>query len=270
MNKFDYYTKAHHGGDFENKYAKILSIPLPLLHANNYAGDIHLVFEVFWLSNYHRARYGKYSVCVRQDLSSVLLTYLGEMNETLMANGVGYLITNQSIDIYAKCGANGYPVQFNVLGSSRKNIYVEPLILENFVDVSTLNGIKFCDNANQNSPSNRIFNYLKTVKQPPTYTTFGGSSTECYCYQATKDIILNLKLKLKFYSNQNSGNCLVQLTTTTEGELYRKTVSLSSSGDVVDNIDQILTLPSGSCVYVYVQQYTGSNVNMEVIAHHNG
>ena len=120
LKTFDLQTERFVGDDYqENTYAKIFSIPRSILFANNYSDDIHLVFSVYWLSNYHYSRCGTYSLTVRQGLDGCLLGYLGHKGTTYLENGVCYKVTDTDIEIYVRPSASNYATRIVIEGNSK-------------------------------------------------------------------------------------------------------------------------------------------------------
>lgn len=138
LKTFDINTERFGGTDFqENKYAKIFSVPKNLISANNYSDDIQIAFDVYWISNYHYAKYGKYVLSVKQDLQSCILHYLGEETTTYYENGVCYKVTDTDIEIYVRGGASNYSVRVTVDGNSKYYLYGKWYNYAKFEDIQT-------------------------------------------------------------------------------------------------------------------------------------
>ena len=270
MSKFEHFTSGNTLGDFAtNGYAKIITIPLPLKNAENWADDLHAIVDVVWLSNYHQGRIGKYSICVRQDLKSIWFEKLDAVETSSITNGIGYVITDDSIDFYVRCGANTYPVNFNVT-MTRGNIFMEVLDYEDFINIQT-EGITltYPTVVNENTHESKIYNYFKTENRGTFYPTATSTNQALYSYTATKNCILNLKLRIQFYSNSNNGNCVVLLSSPKEGELHRQDIQLSSTGSTFIKVNELITLARNETVSLYVQQWTGKDVNLQIESRHN-
>ena len=256
LKTFDINTERFGGADFEdNKYAKIFSIPKSILAGNNYSDDIHIVFDVYWLSNYHYARYGKYSLTVRQDLQSCLLHYLGEETKTYYKNGVCYRVTDTDIEVYVKCGASSYSVRVSVDGNSKYYLYGKWHDYSRFEDIqtSTLTSASVINSTLESLVNSILFATKKNdvstlVNHNSTMEVFRGPYSNKKLYNCSLSINVNA---------QESGNGI--LTIYVNGKVHDKLGISYSGGDTKDYYSSLMSIADGGNMYCQFYHFnTGS------------
>lgn len=255
LKTFDLITERFNGTDYQdNKYAKVFSIPRTILHANNYSDDIHLVFSVYWLSNFHYTRCGLYSLTVRQDLSNCLLQYLGEKNKTYMDGGVCYKITETDIEIYVKPSANGYATRIVIEGNSKFYLFCKWYNYSEFQDIDS-NTLTKCEVVNYDY-NTLIYKYLShTLKNNVTTVVDNNNTVTIFTSPYTSDKIYSCNLKVKINSN-SSGNG--QIKVYVNGTLYDEISLTYNSGDTVKYINLLCPISSDGNMYCQFYHYNNN------------
>ena len=261
LKTFDLETERFSGTDYqENKFAKIFSIPRTILHANNYSDDIHLVFSVYWLSNFHYTRHGLYSLTVKQDLSNCLLQYLGERNKTYMDGGVCYKITETDIEVYVKPSASGYATRVVIEGNSKFYLFCKWYNYSEFQDIDQSTLTK-CEIVN-NDYNTLIYKYLTHTLKNNVVTTVPNNSTKTIfsCpYNTEKIYSCNLKVNV---NSTVSGNASIKVYV--NGNIYDN-ISLSySKGDTVKYINLLCPIISGGNMYCQFYHYNNDGISCTV------
>lgn len=256
LKTFDINTIRFSGDDYQdNKYAKVFSIPKKILHANNYSDDIHLVFSVYWLSNYHYARSGQYSLTVRQDLSNCLLQYLGEKNKTYVENGVCYKITDEDIEVYVKPSANGYATRINIEGNSKFYLYCKWYDGSIFEDIQTSSLTP--SSMINNDYDTIIYNYLKTsVKNDVTTHVESNATKEVFRSSYTNNKIFNCNIKININSS-SAGNGKIMIYV--NGKIYDNIAISYIKGDTVKYINMLCDIKDGGNMYCQYYHYNANN-----------
>ena len=216
LKTFDLQTEGFNGNDYQqNKYAKVFSIPRSILHADTYAGDIHLVFSVYWLSNYHYSRCGTYSLTVTQGLDGCSLCYLGDKGRTYLENGVCYKITDNDIEVYVRPSANSYHTRIVIEGNSKFYLYGKYYDGAFFEDID-VNTLTPCEIINKNFDE-LIYDYLSTTPRSDVVTSVSHNTTkQIYSYYSSTKKILNCNLKIVINSvSSGNGKIFVNVNGTT-------------------------------------------------------
>ena len=261
LKSFDLVTERFSGSDYQdNKYAKVFSIPKSILHANNYSDDIHLVFSVYWLSNFHYTRHGLYSLTVRQDLSDCLLQYLGEKNKTYMDGGVCYKITDNDIEIYVKPSANGYATRVVIEGNSKFYLYCKWYNYSEFQDIDS-NTLTKCEVVNYDY-NTLIYKYLShSLKDNVVTTTPNNSTTTIFSCPYNTEKIYSCNLKVNINSTV-SGNGSIKVYI---NDIMYDNISLSySNGNTVKYINLLCPITSGGNMYCQFYHYNNDGASCTV------
>lgn len=261
LKTFDLSTERFVGTDYqENKFAKIFSIPRNILHANNYSDDIHLVFSVYWLSNFHYTRSGLYSLTVKQDLSNCTLQYLGEKNKTYMDGGVCYKVTDTDIEIYVKPSANGYSTRVVIEGNSKFYLYCKWFNYSEFQDIES-SSLKKCEVVN-NDYNTLIYKYLSHSVKNNVVTTVNNDTTSTIftCPYTTEKIYsCNLKVNIKCNSSGNG-----QIKVYVNGNIY-DIISVSyGKGDTTKYINLTCPITTGGNMYCQFYHYNSASDNCTI------
>ena len=256
LKTFDLETERFSGSDYqENKFAKIFSIPRNILHANNYSDDIHLVFSVYWLSNFHYTRHGLYSLTVKQNLSNCLLQYLGEKSKTYMEGGVCYKITDNDIEIYVKPSANGYATRVVIEGNSKFYLYGKWYNYSEFQDIDESTLTK-CEVVN-NDYNTLTYKYLShTLKNNVVTTANHNETTTIFTcpYYTEKIYSCNLKVKIECNSAGNG-----QIKVYVNGEIYDNIPVSYTQGSTLKYINLICPIKSNGNMYCQFYHYNNNS-----------
>lgn len=261
LKTFDLTTERFNGTDYQdNKFAKIFSIPRNILHANNYSDDIHLIFSVYWLSNYHYTRHGLYSLTVRQDLSNCILQYLGEKNKTYMDGGVCYKITDNDIEIYVKPSAKGYATRVVIEGNSKFYLYCKWYNYSEFQDINSSTLTK-CEVVNYDY-NTLIYKYLSHSLKDNVVTAVPNNSTTTIfsCpYNTEKIYSCNLKVTI---SSTVKGNGEIKVHV--NGNIYDTIPVSYSNGNTTKYINLLCPITSGGNMYCQFYHYNNDDISCTV------
>lgn len=261
LKTFDLTTERFGGTDFQdNKYAKIFSIPKTILAANNYSDDIQLAFDVYWISNYHDARYGKYVLSVRQDLQTCVLHYLGEETSTYYDNGVCYKITDTDIEVYVKAGASNYSVRITIDGNSKFYLYGKWYNNAIFQDIqlSSLTSARVVNKTFETLVNSVLH---ATIKNDVQTFVNNNSTVEVFRSPYSSKKLYNCSLRINVNASE-SGNGV--LTIYVNGKVHG-TVSISyKNGDTKAYYTSLISIADSGNMYCQFYHYNNGDSGVSV------